>query len=617
MDERAQKLDAELARPDPTAAPLSSGRAGKAPAPDGSAGNPPGGPAQIDEIKRLSIRVSEAAHLYHIGVALASALDMVDLGVILRHELARLIDTSNFALAIHHPPSQSLTFPLVFSEGEQLEEFSLRLEGESSPLASVVRDKKPVLIRDWAKAPETQGRAPLWGRSTPGSWLAVPFPWQDEILGALVLQSERPGALTKHHLVLLTAVGKQVAPALKNVQLYQESQRRIRHLGILEEVGRALSSTLDLEEVLTRVMERINALLEVEAGSLLLVEEETGDLIFQIALGEKAEAVKPFRLKRGQGIAGQVALTGEPLLIANVQQDERHFKKTDVTTGFLTKSMLCVPMVARGRVIGVIQVMNKINGEFSDDDLDLLSAVANYGAIALENAMLHRNVRAERDRVIVAQEEVRRQLARDLHDGPTQLVAGMLMSLDFVRQALEHGQPDLAQGELQDMVELGQRATHQMRTLLFELRPLVLETQGLVPALEVFLERRQKDEATRLILDVKTDRPDGKLMRPAAKVEAALFAIAQEAVNNALKHAQANYIRVRLIEREGSLAMIVEDDGKGFELDTVMSNYEQRGSLGMVNVHERAEQIGGQLVMKSKPGHGTKITVWIPTLEKD
>jgi signal transduction histidine kinase len=562
--------------------------------------------------KGLEQHLFEAAHLYHIGVALTGAQDLAHLGKILQRELKRLIVTTNFALAVYESTSGNITLPLIIHQSQELGPFSIRLDNEQGPLAEVIRVGEPLLIRDWAT--ETQGRSPLWGSTQPRSWLGLPLVWHQNVLGAMVIQDERPGVLTAHHQMLLSAVAKQVAPVLWGIQANQEIHRRAIRLAILEEVGLAFAATLDLEEVLTRIMERINVMLEVSAGSLLLVEEETGDLIFQIALGEKAEEIKPFRLKKGQGIAGQVALTGESVLIADVQHDQRHFKQTDVTTGFLTKSMICVPLVTRGQVIGVVQVLNKINGEFSTDDLELLEAISNYAAIALENAMLHRNVRAERDRVIIAQEEVRRQLARDLHDGPTQLVASMLMSIDFSRQALEKHKLELIGKELVDMNELGQRATHQMRTLLFELRPLVLETQGLVTALEVFLERRQKDEKTELQLEIEADRPGGKFARPSSKVEAALFAIAQEAVNNALKHAQAEYIRVRLIERDGGLAMIVEDDGQGFDLKGVMSNYEQRGSLGMVNVQERAEQIGGQFVMNTRAGRGTKVTVWVPDM---
>jgi signal transduction histidine kinase len=389
-------------------------------------------------------------------------------------------------------------------------------------------------------------------------------------------------------------------------------ERRVEELAILNEMSTSLSSTLDLDKVLTLIMERINAVLKVEAGSLLLIDDETGELVFQIALGEKAEGVKPFRLQMGQGIAGHVAQSGEPLMISDAQKDRRHFREVDVTTDFLTRAMLCVPMIFKGKVIGVIEIMNKLEGDFTESDLTLLSSIATYAAIAIENARLHQSVLAERDRVVVAQEEVQKKLARDLHDGPTQLVAGMLMRLDFIQKALTRD-PSLAEKEISQVIDLGQRASHQMRTLLFKLRPLILETQGLVPALETFLTRQQKEEAdTTLHLEVRTERGDDHLTRRDPKDEAAIFAIVQEAVRNALKHAQADNIWVRLAEQAGELMVIVQDDGVGFDTAAVENDYEQRGSLGMVNIRERAELVGGHLTLRSAPGQGTEVMIRVP-----
>ncbi|TEU22007.1 MAG: GAF domain-containing protein [Anaerolineales bacterium] len=397
-----------------------------------------------------------------------------------------------------------------------------------------------------------------------------------------------------------------------NEERIRNLEKRVEELAILNEMSTSLSSTLDLDEVLTLVMERINAVLRVEAGSLLLIDDETGELVFKIALGEKAEGVKPFRLPMGQGIAGHVAQSGQPLMISDAQKDRRHYKAVDVTTDFLTRSMLCVPMIFKGKTIGVIEIMNKLEGDFTESDLTLLNSIATYAAIAIENARLHQSVLAERDRVVVAQEEVQKELARDLHDGPTQLVASMLMRLDFVKKALTRD-PSLVEEEIVQLMELGQRASHQMRTLLFELRPLILDTQGLVPALETFLTRRQKEETgTTLHLEVRTERGDDQLTHRDPKNEATLFAIVQEAVRNALKHAQADNIWVRLAEQAGELMVMVQDDGVGFDTAEVENGYEQRGSLGMVNIRERAELVGGHLTLRSTPGQGTEVMIRIP-----
>jgi GAF domain-containing protein len=128
----------------------------------------------------------------------------------------------------------------------------------------------------------------------------------------------------------------------------------------------------------------------VEAGSLLLVDEETGELVFQVALGEKSEAVRPLRLKMGQGIAGRVAQSGDPLLIPDIGKAPQYGKALDITAEFATRSVLCVPMTARGETIGVIEVINKLDGTFTESDQSLLGSIAGYAAVAIDNARLVR-----------------------------------------------------------------------------------------------------------------------------------------------------------------------------------------------------------------------------------
>ena len=246
-----------------------------------------------------------------------------------------------------------------------------------------------------------------------------------------------------------------------------------------------------------------------------------------------------------------------------------------------------------------------------------MSSVASYAAIAIENARLHESVLAERDRVIEAEEQARKELAHDLHDGPTQVISAVMMHLEFCLMLLEKEPARLAK-EIIATKALAEQAVHEIRTLLFELRPLALEMEGLETALRIFVERRQKDMlgSTKLALKIKTPNPDGSISRQDDKVEAALFAIVQEAVNNAIKHAQADNITVNLKETSSTLHVVIVDDGEGFDVDEVLNDYEQRGSLGMVNIRERTELIGGELTMKSGPGQGTHISVYVPKAEE-
>ncbi len=164
-------------------------------------------------------------------------------------------------------------------------------------------------------------------------------------------------------------------------------------LKALIEVGKTVNAHLDLSAVLESVMAVAAEVLEAEASSLVLRDEATGDLLFHVATGEKAEAIKPIRLKAGQGIVGWVVEKGEPLLINDVSKDPRFFQKVDEDSGFQTRAILCVPLLAGGRMLGAIEVLNKRGRSgFTDEDLQLLRAVAGQAAIAIENAMLHGKV---------------------------------------------------------------------------------------------------------------------------------------------------------------------------------------------------------------------------------
>jgi len=191
--------------------------------------------------------------------------------------------------------------------------------------------------------------------------------------------------------------------------------RRIQELTALNELAGLFTSTLKLDEVLRRVMERIQALMQVEAGSLLLEDPETDELVFRIAVGPQKDAVQGRRLKVGVGITGWVFQGGVPVIVPDVQQDPRFYRGVDATTGFVTRSMLCVPLKVRDKVIGVIEVLNTIaNPPFSGEDLNLLSAIAAHAAAAIENAVLYEES-AKRNRALRDLLETSREFGSTLH----------------------------------------------------------------------------------------------------------------------------------------------------------------------------------------------------------
>ncbi|HUT53692.1 MAG TPA: sensor domain-containing diguanylate cyclase [bacterium] len=164
-------------------------------------------------------------------------------------------------------------------------------------------------------------------------------------------------------------------------------------LGILREVGKALTATLDLDQVLSVIMDMIAKLYEPKNWSLLLVDEETEELYFQIVVGKASQKLRNIRMKIGEGIAGWVAKNGEPLIIPDVDQDQRFAKWVDQKSGFKTKSIVCIPLISKGRTLGVIELINVAEAHREKEHLELLEALADFAAIAIENARFVKRVR--------------------------------------------------------------------------------------------------------------------------------------------------------------------------------------------------------------------------------
>ncbi|MDA8431914.1 MAG: HD domain-containing protein [Nitrospiraceae bacterium] len=169
--------------------------------------------------------------------------------------------------------------------------------------------------------------------------------------------------------------------------------RKNRQLKTLVDLSALVNSTLDTREIRKRAIEAATTLADAETGSLLLVDRETGDLFFEVALGEKGNILQAMRLARGQGIAGWVAERGEPLIVNDAGTDPRFFRGADEKSSFTTKNMVCVPLKSKGKVIGVLQAVNKRSGLFDEEDSEGLSALANQIAVAIENAGLYQELK--------------------------------------------------------------------------------------------------------------------------------------------------------------------------------------------------------------------------------
>ena len=231
--------------------------------------------------------------------------------------------------------------------------------------------------------------------------------------------------------------------------------------------------------------------------------------------------------------------------------------------------------------------------------------------IALQNARLYSELEQEKQRMMDIHEETRKKLARDLHDGPTQSIAAIAMRVNFARRLIERDPRETA-NELFKIEELARRTTKEIRQMLFTLRPLILESSGLVSAIEQLAIKMKEAHDQDVLFEASEDSAKGLSL----KKQGLIFSIIEEAVNNARKHAQSKQIKVEMHRQEDILIVMIEDDGNGFDLEKVVARYEQGESLGLINLQERAELVNGNLQIDTAPGNGTRITLTIPLTEE-
>jgi signal transduction histidine kinase len=309
------------------------------------------------------------------------------------------------------------------------------------------------------------------------------------------------------------------------------------------------------------------------------------------------------------GLIGEVITDGTPKSQTDLAKDPELSRIVALRSCSIA---YCLPLRAGFDTYGVLLFAHSDPDFFTQSKCELLDIISHQSVIAIQNARLYSDIQQEKERMIEIQEQEHRKLARDLHDGPTQSMAAIAMRLNFARRLLERD-PKATADELSKIEELARRTTKEIRHMLFTLRPLELESQGLIGALKAMAEKTHETYNQNVIVEAEEDIISELEMSK----QTILFYIAEEAINNACKYAQANHIWVRMKDYDKDLVMLeVQDDGVGFDKSNVESSYEQRGSLGLKNMNERAEMVNGIFRLDSAIGKGTTIRVLIPMTEE-
>ena len=460
-------------------------------------------------------------------------------------------------------------------------------------LGVLTRDAAPLRLHDLSADPRSVGFPP--GHPAMRTFLGVPVMLRGAAFGNLYLTEKAGGEdFTEEDEELVTLLAAQAAVAIENARLYETATRWSRQLESLHEIVRSLAEETELERLLDLVCRRLRELVGARLALILLpVDKDT--LVFSAGDGEYALTLIGQPLQRSGSKVGRVLDRRQSARVDNVLDDPEF--DHDATRKLGVHNALIVPLIARGKAIGVVAVHDKLGGKFTDADLRLAEIFAARAAVAVDNS--ERVARDTVRRVIDAQEQERKRIALELHDETGQALTSILLGLRSIRSARDPESAAQAEAHLRELV-VG--ALQDVRGLAVELRPSSLDDFGLVPALERLASSLEERSGMRVAVEANLDE------RLPPEHETVLYRVGQEALTNVVKHAEATSVSVVVGRRGDGVTVVVEDDGKGFDPDTVRPE-----ALGLLGMRERLALLDGTLAIESAPGKGSTFIGFVPT----
>lgn len=367
---------------------------------------------------------------------------------------------------------------------------------------------------------------------------------------------------------------------------------RTKELATLNAIAAQVSHSLDLEAIMDSALDQVLEAVNMDTGQAFRLEENTQTLVSISHRGLSDAFIKlTTRLQLGSSLAGQAAERGKPIISRASDYLESEPRELLRKEGL--QLVISIPLIAQGRAVGAINLGSRKLRTISSEELSLLASIGHQIGVAVENARLY-----EQAQQLAVMKE-RNRLARDLHDSVTQALYGVTLYSEAASRQLLSGDTELVADHLCEIRNTAQESLREMRLLIFELRLPMLKSEGLAAALQARLEA--VEARVGLETDFRTEG-EGHL---SPDVEEGLYRIAQEALNNALRHAHARSVSVSLHLNNQTVALEVADDGIGFDPPAA----QEQGGFGLRGMEERAARLGGTLRVESRPGEGSKITV--------
>jgi signal transduction histidine kinase len=444
------------------------------------------------------------------------------------------------------------------------------------------------------------------------SLLAIPIIFEKTQLGILTLVGVRPFVLDADTRELLESFVAQSAVAIRNAQLYDEAQQRRRQAETLAGLTGTIVANLDLDTVLQQTVEAARDLVKSDRAQIALRDPDADIMVMRYGAPDQlGGTLQGLRIEKGKGLGGLAWARRRPVRTDNQVEDQALSRDYDhIVRAEGLGAVLAVPIVIGNDVEGLLYVDNAAPRGFGEHDETVLTALAVHAAVAIQNAWLFEHARAANDRLAVlsrrlieVEEDERRHLARELHDGLGQELAVLGLELAQLAPGSDRRQAEA----LESSLRIVDRLMEHVRNRSLDLHPSVLDDLGLVAALDWYVERQARGSGVRAV--VAATPPN---LRWPAAIETVCFRVAQEALRNAIKHGRPRRVRVELRESRARLILSVRDDGAGFDVAHARRNASQGRSLGVLAMQERVQLAGGELRIESSPGGGTLVQASFP-----
>lgn len=436
------------------------------------------------------------------------------------------------------------------------------------------------------------------------SFLGVPIRAADLQLGQIYL-TEKIDAdeFTADDEMIIQMLAAYASAAIQNARLYERLRerdtaltRRNEDSTLLNDIASTLTSSLEMDEILSKTLALVMNYMKVEAGEIFLLEDDKETLRMVLHRGQAAEAFwNSNRFRIGEGLPGLAAQKGEPVVSQDLAKDPRFVREAVERAGF--RQIACLPLKASGNLVGVLGVATRGQAPFDARDIQLLSAVGNWAGLAIENAHLHSNAR----RLAVLEE--RERIGMDLHDGIIQSIYGVGLAMENLQHMLGDREPQVKSRVRRLIDELNQ-VIRDLRSYILDLRPRQLNNENLLDG----LKRLAAEYRANTLASATVNGTKAKLESLPPSHSMALFHICQEALANAAKHSASKRVSVNVWTTDERVVMEVRDNGKGFDTEKMSKSL----GHGLANMQTRVRAVGGEVDITSAPGEGTTVLTWVP-----